>query len=69
MQYDELEPHITPTDAVFYDLYVLSFTEALHVSALLSYILQGADTNILVYDIVVAYRHKFARPPCCYYIL
>ena len=69
MQYDELKPHVIPTYELFYDLYVLSLTRVLHVSALLSYHLQRADTSILVCDSVVAPRHRFARPPYCYYIL
>jgi len=63
VQYDAVKPHITPTDALLYDLYYY----LLHKSYMFRrYYL---TTNILVCDTVVAPRHKVARPPLCYCLL
>ena len=45
IQIQREKTHITPTNAPFYNLFVLSFTQLLHVSALSRH-LQGADTKI-----------------------
>jgi hypothetical protein len=39
---------VTPTNAPFCILFVLHFTKLLHVSALLSHHLQGADTKVSI---------------------
>jgi len=43
---DVVKPLVTATNALFYNLCILSFTYRLHIFALLSRHLHGADTKI-----------------------
>jgi hypothetical protein len=46
--YTQKETYVTPTNALFFILFVLSCTRLLHVSALLSRHFQGADTKVSI---------------------
>jgi hypothetical protein len=47
--------HVRPTDGLFCTLCLQSFTDLLHVSALLSFHLQEAETNISLKPAAINY--------------
>jgi hypothetical protein len=56
---------LTPGNAFFYKLRVLCFTQLLHVSALLSYHLHGANTNISL----ITYSNKMGQNKHTYVVV